>query len=46
MYNKQIEDMVHRGVARKCSVSELLTCDGPVFYFKHHEVLSQFQCFK
>lgn len=38
-YQKEIEDMVRRKVARKLSYREIREYDGPVHYIHHHEVL-------
>ena len=40
MYQRQIDDMLERGVARKLSEEEMQTYTGPVYYISHHEVLS------
>ena len=39
VYQKQIEDMIARGVARKLSQDELQSYKGPIHYISHHEVL-------
>ena len=39
VYQKQIEDMIERGVARKLSDTELENYKGPIHYISHHEVL-------
>lgn len=39
VYNKQIEDMVQRGAARKLTEGEINEYNGPVFYIAHHEVI-------
>ena len=38
MYNEQIEDMSDRAIARKLSVSNLVTYDCPVVYLIHHKI--------
>ena len=40
LYNKQIEDMVKRGAARKVSLEELNNYKGPVYYIAHFEVMN------
>ena len=40
VYQKQIEDMLERGVARKLQVEELYA-KGPRYYVSHHEVLKE-----
>lgn len=37
-YSEQIQDMIHRGVARRLTEEEILAYKGPVFYLPHHEV--------
>ena len=39
VYQKQIEDMIEREVARKLSETELENYKGPIHYISHHEVL-------
>ena len=39
VYQKQIEDMVDREVARKLTLKELKEYKGPIHYISHHEVL-------
>ena len=39
VYNDQIQDMVERKVAKKLSIEEMNTYDGPVHYIHHHEIL-------
>ncbi|XP_068758047.1 uncharacterized protein [Montipora capricornis] len=39
VYQKQIEDMIEREVARKLSQTELKNYKGPIHYISHHEVL-------
>ena len=39
VYQKQIEDMIIRGVERKLSQKELQDYKGPIHYVSHHEVL-------
>ena len=39
VYQKQIEDMIEREVARKLSHTELENYKGPIHYISHHEVL-------
>ena len=39
VYQKQIEDMVDREVARKLTLKELKEYKGPIPYISHHEVL-------
>lgn len=39
VYQKQIEDMVHRGVAKKLTQEELDSYRGPIHYISHHEVM-------
>ena len=39
VYQKQIEDMVDREVARKLTIKELKEYKGPIHYISHHEVL-------
>ena len=39
VYQKQIEDMVSREVARKLTLTELKEYKGPIHYISHHEVL-------
>ena len=39
VYDEQIQDMLDRNVARKCSKDELKSYTGPVHYISHHEVL-------
>ena len=39
VYQKQIEDMVSREVARKLTLKELKEYKGPIHYISHHEVL-------
>lgn len=39
VYQKQIEDMIEREVARKLSQTELDNYKGPIHYISHHEVL-------
>ena len=39
VYQKQIEDMIEREVARKLSQTELKNYTGPIHYISHHEVL-------
>ncbi|XP_064111565.1 uncharacterized protein LOC135219065 [Macrobrachium nipponense] len=38
-YQKEIEDMVRRGVARKLTSKEIQEYNGPIHYIHHHEVL-------
>ena len=38
-YQKQIDNMIEREVARKLSRKELETYNGPIHYISHHEVL-------
>ena len=38
-YQRQIEDMVERGVARKLTTQEIQDYKGPVHYISHHDVL-------
>ncbi|XP_068229326.1 uncharacterized protein [Palaemon carinicauda] len=38
-YQKEIEDMVRRGVARKLTNKEIQEYNGPIHYIHHHEVL-------
>ena len=39
VYQKQIEDMVDREVARKLTLKELKEYKGPIHFISHHEVL-------
>ena len=39
VHQKQIEDMIHRGVAKKLTYEDLESYDGPIHYILHHEVL-------
>ena len=39
VYQKQIEDLIHRGVAKKLTYEDLESYDGPIHYISHHEVL-------
>ena len=39
VYQKQIEDMIIRGVARKLSQKELQDYKWPIYYISHHDVL-------
>lgn len=39
VYQTQVEDMIHRSVARKLTSKELDEYSGPVHYISHHEVL-------
>ena len=39
VYQKQIEDVIHRGVAKKLTYEDLESYDGPIHYISHHEVL-------
>ncbi|XP_037773212.1 uncharacterized protein LOC119568872 [Penaeus monodon] len=38
-YQREIEDMIDRGVARKLNKEEIQEYKGPVHYIHHHEVL-------
>ncbi|XP_063603426.1 uncharacterized protein LOC134779294 [Penaeus indicus] len=38
-YQREIEDMINRGVARKLTKEEIREYKGPVHYIHHHEVL-------
>lgn len=38
-YQKQMEDMKLRGVARKLSPEEITAYEGPVYYLPHHEIV-------
>ncbi|XP_068203031.1 uncharacterized protein [Palaemon carinicauda] len=38
-YQKEIKDMVRRGVARKLTNKEIQEYNGPIHYIHHHEVL-------
>ena len=39
LYDDQIRDMEHRGVATKLSNEEIVKHTGPIHYISHHEVL-------
>ena len=39
VYQKQIQDMVDREVARKLTLKELKEYKGPIYYISHHEFL-------
>ncbi len=39
VYQKQIEDMIKRGAARKLTQREMDEYNGPKFHISHHEVL-------
>lgn len=39
VYQRQIEDMIKRGAARKLTKEHMDEYNGPVFYISHHEVL-------
>ena len=39
LYRHQIDNMVARGVARKISIEEMSSYDGPFYYISHHAVL-------
>ena len=41
-YQKQMEDMIDRKVAREVSQHELKNYSGPKFYIAHHDVLSPY----
>lgn len=39
VYQRQIEDMIKRGAARKLTKKDMDDYHGPSFYISHHEVL-------
>ena len=40
LYNRQVEDMLNRSVAKKLSSNDLDSYQGPVHYMSHHDVLN------
>ena len=40
-YQRQIEDMIERGVCRKLGLQEMNEYTGPVFYLPHHDVIKK-----
>ena len=41
IYNKQIQDMIDRNVARRLTPEEIEQYKGPVHYIPHHEVIKE-----